>query len=46
MMSDRNAHTILSHLSHPKRFIGLTIDEAVIAVIGALFEFYVDGVWA
>lgn len=36
-MSDRNAHTIFSHLSHPKRFIGLTIDEAVIAVIGALF---------
>lgn len=36
-MSDRNAHSIFSHLSHPKRYIGLTIDEAVIAVTGALF---------
>lgn len=36
-MSPRNVHTIFSHLSHPKRYIGLTIDEAVIAVTGALF---------
>lgn len=36
-MADNNAHTIYSHLSHPKRFIGLTIDEAVISVIGVLF---------
>lgn len=36
-MRDRNIHTISSHLSHPKRFIGLTVDEAVVAIIGALF---------
>lgn len=36
-MSDRNTHTVFSHLSQPKRLIGLTIDEAVIAVTGALF---------
>lgn len=36
-MTDKNAHTLFAHLSHPKRYIGLTIDEAVIAVLGALF---------
>lgn len=36
-MSGRNTHTVFSHLSQPRRFIGLTIDEAVIAVTGALF---------
>lgn len=36
-MGDKNGHYIFAHLSHPKRFIGLTIDEAVIAITGALF---------
>lgn len=36
-MNPRAAHTMFSHLNHPKRWIGLTVDEAVIAIIGALF---------
>ncbi len=36
-MAANTEHRILSHLNHPKRYFGLTVDEVIIALTATLF---------